>query len=1055
MASYKIDYEKNRIDIVFDRKPSVEIRDSLKCKGWRWNSFDKCWYHYYSESHLQFAKDICDKKIEERPYQSTKTNTIPTVRNAPFGVGDSCKFSLDYDDKRVGVVIKVDLENEKAKIAHIVSICDGEVNYDSAWVSFSKIRQYKPISEDYIFAEGEFVSFVGEDGLLEKGIIIRDNCDSTYDIRFFSIRNDGRIEENTNYSVDNYRIVEIEYGVSIYPVKKGNKVEYESPDDGTVNAKVIHVSADGSVSLEYFCNIGGIIRIKKHDFNVTFDKIRLIIKEGKKALPRSSYISTEKQESIEKNENIKERIKNRLDSFTDATGIYQNRVLYRHQKAGTMLAEMYDKFAFFYDTGTGKTVMALDIIERKQQKDGAHFLIIAPKSIIKTAWLDDAAKFYPDLRILPLYKSFGIKKKRRLLYSWKTGLKATTWDKDRVFIAHIKLLTDVFELGELKVESDKVVEDALQDFAQHYIINSELFIREPTKYISEFNISGIIMDESAILKNYHGKTAEIMRMVAEKMRYVYLLSGKPAPNNVTEYFSQMKIVDPDTFSMSYESFLKSFCFGQRKEMIPANKKLFADMVSIRSLIISKKDCLDLPDTVDVVRQIELPKSIMQDYYQLYFECMTFIKGMDESLHFYSTHSKLAILMKLRQMASGFFITGSGRYQESEVIIDIHKAKIDELKAILDQIPEEQVIIWCQFQHEIELVAHELSRRAETVTAYGKTKDLEKSIDDFKNRRAQYIVAHPKTLKYGVTFVNCKYTIYYSFSYSAEDYDQSHDRNYRMGQTETCTYIYIQAADTIDEIMYEKVMYKLSSAEFFERLIKDASRHGIDYDSLKGKTDYEINMELSSDNGSLKALASEIISKENDSTQNEITDSDNRVFTTYDYLDKIAGPTENELLWLEEYFMKEDNPYLYIDDGPYSDRLFDTSRPDYFDFIHPEELYEKFDVNMALREYYIFLKGQPQEDWWIYDMYRAIDRALKRMPEDTADVMRKKYGLKNGRKQSNTAVAKLFRRRYGDIDEYTWNPARVAQVLRDGLAILREDESLLQYGERIKKMFFLE
>ena len=65
MASYKIDYEKNRIDIVFDRKPSVEIRDSLKCKGWRWNSFDKCWYHYYSESHLQFAKDICDKKIEE------------------------------------------------------------------------------------------------------------------------------------------------------------------------------------------------------------------------------------------------------------------------------------------------------------------------------------------------------------------------------------------------------------------------------------------------------------------------------------------------------------------------------------------------------------------------------------------------------------------------------------------------------------------------------------------------------------------------------------------------------------------------------------------------------------------------------------------------------------------------------------------------------------------------------------------------------------------------------------------------------------------------------
>ena len=58
------------------------------------------------------------------------------------------------------------------------------------------------------------------------------------------------------------------------------------------------------------------------------------------------------------------------------------------------------------------------------------------------------------------------------------------------------------------------------------------------------------MDESAILKNYNGKTAETMREMASLVKYVYLLSGKPAPNNITEYFSQMKIVDPDTIMVA-------------------------------------------------------------------------------------------------------------------------------------------------------------------------------------------------------------------------------------------------------------------------------------------------------------------------------------------------------------------------------------------------------------------------------------------------------------------------------------------------------------------------
>ena len=115
------------------------------------------------------------------------------------------------------------------------------------------------------------------------------------------------------------------------------------------------------------------------------------------------------------------------------------------------------------------------------------------------------------------------------------------------------------------------------------------------------------------------------------------------------------------------------------------------------------------------------------------------------------------------------------------------------------------------------------RNKNVVTAFGNTKDVDDSILKFKNGVADYIIAHPKTLKYGVTLTNCSYAIYYSMSYSHEEFYQSHDRIYRKGQINKCTYIFIQAENTIDERIYEVVQNKKSEIELFEMLMKDAEK----------------------------------------------------------------------------------------------------------------------------------------------------------------------------------------------------------------------------------------
>ena len=1059
-------YEQNGIEIYFDKKPSESVRDSLKGNGWRWSGFKKCWYNYYSDRNLAYAETICSGGMSVGSPTRTTTSTVkpkpqvtPTVRiqekkKLPFEENDRVSVTLESGKIYLGRVDAY-LESSKSVLVTYYLSIDAYSKEEESDIFDEKSVKKTPTVYKSSVEEDTVVRFF-IDGMIETGIISSVwSFNDTYDICRYDVDSLGNIEEVTDSDIPFECIYEVERTKKVFPLKVGDKVEYYNDDDEWVIAKITYVNSDRTVDVEYSYIDSWGDKETQEDSYVNIDRIR-VIKQSKGTLDRRSFISSESQKCIDVNETVLKRIRDKADEFYDTRSIVQNNKLYRHQKAGTYLAEIYNKFAFFYDTGTGKTVMALDIIASKTKKDNARFLIIAPKSIIKTAWMDDALKYYPNMHILPLYNGFNTRKKRNLLNSWKTQGRAAYWESDPVFYAHVRLISDLYDLGEIKVDNDAAIDETLSSLAQHYIINSEMFIRNPEYYIDTLGITGIVMDESAILKNYNGKTAKVMREISERMKYVYLLSGKPAPNNIIEYFSQMKIVDPETFSMSYERFLGMFCYSSYNKyyMYPENKNLFAEMVSIKSLIVAKTDCLDLPGTVDVVRQIELSDDIMRDYNELYEECMTIIKGMDNSQTFYSAQSKLAILMKLRQMASGFFMMERGGYKENKIIVDIHNSKIQELNNIIDQIEEEQVIIWCQFQHEIEIVAEELSKRGNTVTAYGKTKDLERNIDEFKQGKAQYIVAHPKTLKYGVTFTNCKYTIYYSFSYSAEDYDQSHDRNYRLGQTEMCTYIYIQAADTIDEIMYEKVMNKLSNAEFFEKLIKDAAKHGIDYDSLKAKSDSDIRASLSKEDGGIESLTRDIVRRSQDvSRTSRESDTTAKGYTTYDYLEKIEGPTESELLWLEKNFIPRKFTQAELDVYPYLEGfLFDTSRSDYFDFVHAEESYIKFSRNMSEEDFRIFLTYQSEEDRWVYEMYRDVYKELVAIGSINADLITDKYGIEDGKKRSNATIADKMRRTHYSEYGYTWNTARVAEELKEGMYSLYHRGTLRRYADKIRKVF---
>ena len=162
----------------------------------------------------------------------------------------------------------------------------------------------------------------------------------------------------------------------------------------------------------------------------------------------------------------------------------------------------------------------------------------------------------------------------------------------------------------------------------------------------------------------------------------------------------------------------------------------------------------------------------------------------------------AKLMKLREISSGFI------YRKGADLATFFSNKSTILSEVLEEIGDKQVIIWCQFQHEIESLAEQFGG----VGLTSKTKGRDDIIRDFRDGKIKYLFTHPQLLGKGLTFINCTYNVYYSLSFSYEEFKQSQDRIHRIGQTNKCTYIILQARDTIDEKIYDCLQRKKSAVD---------------------------------------------------------------------------------------------------------------------------------------------------------------------------------------------------------------------------------------------------
>jgi len=435
--------------------------------------------------------------------------------------------------------------------------------------------------------------------------------------------------------------------------------------------------------------------------------------------------------------------------------------LMEHQKRGAAIAKERPRHCFWHETGTGKTVLSIEIWKQKRVKT----LVVCPLSIIEGAWIEDIRKFAPDCRTANLWRL----NKRR-------GSKTKPSISGRIAFDQTLKTCDI---GIVNFDSFKGLRQELE--------------------AAGFRM--LIVDESSFIKNYRAAVTKDISKFADTMWYVYLLSGTPAPNSDMEFFSQIRLVDPFLFGRSFYFFkmewfrqtdFAGFRWGLKSDM----KDEFKRRVAKVSDYVNKHDVLDLPERTYNIRKIYLSPAEERVYKEMARKMVTEIDEQE-----IEAANAAVKVMKLREVTSGFL------FDEDKNVKVFGDSKLKELKILLEEIGGKPVVIWIQFQPEAAMIMKFLQDKAVLCNSSVSTARQADHIRDFKAGKVQYLVAHPKSVGHGHTLTHCSDAVYYSLSYSYEQQTQSADRIYRYGAKNTCSYYFLLADETIDEAIYRTLFNK--------------------------------------------------------------------------------------------------------------------------------------------------------------------------------------------------------------------------------------------------------
>ena len=432
--------------------------------------------------------------------------------------------------------------------------------------------------------------------------------------------------------------------------------------------------------------------------------------------------------------------------------------------------------ALLMEMGTGKTLTTIAVagklyLSRKITK----MLIVAPLSILGV-WQEEFQKFADIPYSLAVLNGTGSRKSENLRQIPITGL----------------------QVAVINYESAWRLEDDL----------------------AAWDADLIVCDEGHKIKTHNIAASKCMHRLGVTARYRMLLTGTIITNKAIDVFSPYKFLNPSVFGNSFYSFRNRYFdmtgYGQHVPILKASMsgELTRRIHSI-AFRATKAECLDLPETTEIVRMVELEASAQRMYRELVRDSFLFLKDGEVT-----AANVLTRLLRLSQLTGGFL-----RKDGADRPIPVDSAKLDALSDIVDSAAQDgkKLVIIARFLPEIDAIRRMLEKKCINYSVIsGEIKDRDDQVRRFQtDPDVTVFVGQIATAGLGITLTTADTMVFYSLDYSMSNFEQAKARIHRVGQRNPCTYLYLVSAGTVDE----KVLQALRDKADLARVLIDEYRTG--------------------------------------------------------------------------------------------------------------------------------------------------------------------------------------------------------------------------------------
>lgn len=412
------------------------------------------------------------------------------------------------------------------------------------------------------------------------------------------------------------------------------------------------------------------------------------------------------------------------------------------------------------DPGTGKTFVRIAAFAKRRAAGGGCLLVVCPRSIMNTVWVNDFKKFAPHLKVV-----------------------AAPADKRDAAFA---------------IEADV------------YVINhdgTKWLVKQKPPFFERF--SEIAIDESPAFKHHTSQRSRALLKIIKYFTYRTCMTGTPNSNSITDVFHQALLLDGgQRLGKLFFQFRSSVCtpvqVGRNQNMLKWQDRDGAEEAVfglLSDIVIRHRldDCADIPEN----HRYSMPYTMTATQRRAYDELETTqLLRLGTQVAGITAINAAAVATKLLQTASGAVYSSPENYH----VVDTARYEL-----VLDLVQERKhPLVLFLWKHQRDLLVAEATKRKLNFAVFdGNTSDQERLVIVQRYQAGHYDVlfAHPKTVGHGHTLTAGTSTIWASPTYDLELFVQASSRQRRLGQNEKTETIVLVAEQTLEERVYDSMLGK--------------------------------------------------------------------------------------------------------------------------------------------------------------------------------------------------------------------------------------------------------